>query len=220
MTSDDGTHEEAKVSERTCVGCRQPALREELVRLAIGVDDGVATVVPDLTRKLGGRGASVHATRECIDAAVHRGGLAKAARARVDVTPAALVTMLEGQLIQRAKGLLLGAIRSRGAVLGADGTEKAIAERRVVALVLATDASARTAEIAGAIGRLGGRAIPLVDKKELGGLVGRDEVAVIGIEDQGIADALLVVARQLSGVRGGNQLNSDGGSQGRRPEAG
>lgn len=220
MTTDDtGTRAEAKdVSERTCVGCRQLAERASLVRFAIRVEDGVASVVPDVAHKLGGRGASVHPSLACIEAGVKRGGFAKAAQARVDANTAELAAMLDGQLVQRARGLLLGAIRAKLAVLGADGTEKAIAERRVVALVLASDASARTGAVAASIARLGGRAIVMLTKVELGRLVGRDEVAVVGIGDEGIAGALAQVAEQLRSVRGlgsgelGKSENSSGNS--------
>ncbi len=193
---------EAEAAERTCVGCREVAPRQELLRFAISVEDGVAVIVPDVAHKLGGRGASTHARKACIEQGIKRGGFAKAASARVDVDPAALLTMVEAQLIQRAKGLLLGAIRSKSAILGADSTEKAIAHRGVVALVLASDAATRTGGLAASIGRLGGRAIELMTKAELGGLVGREEVAVIGIGDEGIAAALSQVAQQVAGVRG------------------
>jgi hypothetical protein len=216
MTESGTSAKEAReASERTCVGCRQVADREALVRFAIRVDDGVAVIVPDVQRKLGGRGASAHSTAACIEAGVKRGGFAKAASARVTTDAATLVAMLDGQLVQRAKGLLLGAIRSRGAYLGADATETAIGQRRVVGLVLAHDASARTAGVAQSIARLGGRAILMMTKAELGALVGRDEVAVIGIGDEGIAGALAQVAEQLAGVRGGNQFDPNEGSPSR-----
>lgn len=224
MTSDDATsRKEARdVSERTCVGCRQVAEREALVRFAIRVDGGVASVVPDVAHKLGGRGASVHPSPACIEAAVLRGGFAKAASARVDANAEELIAMLDAQLVQRARGLLLGAIRAKLAVLGADGTEKAITERRVVALVLASDAAARTGTVAASISRLGGRAIQMLTKAELGALVGRDEVAVIGIGDEGIAGALALVAEQLRAVRGlsVNSDDPDGERVRARPEAG
>lgn len=226
MTKSDASERaEAKdASARTCVGCRQIAPREDLVRFAIRVEDGLAFIVPDVARKLGGRGASTHARRACVELGIKRGGFAKAASARVELDAGALVAMLDAQLVQRARGLLLGAIRSKHAILGADGTEKAIAERRVVALVLASDASERTGTVAAAIGRLGGRAIQMLTKAELGALVGRDEVAVIGIGDEGIAGALAQVAEQLRGVRGvaaadGNE-DSGGERQRSRSEAG
>lgn len=197
-----GSKREAKdLSERTCVGCREVAARESLVRFAIGVENELATIVPDVAHKLGGRGASVHATQKCIEAAVKRGGFAKAASARVETDPRELCAMLEAQLVTRAKGLLLGAIRGKLATLGADATETAVTERRAVALVLATDASSRTSEVAATMARLGGRAIVLMTKAELGKLLGRDEVAVIGLVDDGIAGALAQVAEQLRGVR-------------------
>ncbi len=219
MTNDDAkARAEAKdASERTCVGCREVAPRETLIRFAIRVEDGAASVVPDIAHKLGGRGASTHASRACIEQGVKRGGFAKAASARVDVAASELVTMVEGQLTQRARGLLLGAIRGKLATLGADATEKAITARRVVALVLASDASSRTGTVADAMGRLGGRAIGMMmTKAELGALVGRDEVAVIGIDDEGIAAALAQVAEQLRGVRGETATGNDDSNGERR----
>jgi predicted RNA-binding protein YlxR (DUF448 family) len=191
----------AKDSQRTCVGCREVAARDALVRFAISVEDGVAMLVPDVSHKLGGRGASVHPSRKCIEQGIKRGGFARAASARVDADAETLCDALTTQLAMRAKGLLLGAIRGKLAVVGADGTEKAIAERRIVALVLASDASARTSEVAASMARLGGRAVTLMTKAELGKLLGRDEVAVIGLVDDGVAGALAKVAEQLGGVR-------------------
>src|SRR5262245_28780874 len=107
MTTDENTSaKEAKAaSERTCVGCREVAEREALLRFAIRVEDGVAHIVPDVAHKLGGRGASAHPRRACVIDGVRRGGFARVASARVDADPAALLAMLDAQLVQRAKGL-------------------------------------------------------------------------------------------------------------------
>lgn len=214
-------------SERLCAGCREHGGREDLVRFAIHVEGGVATLVPDVMRKLGGRGVSVHPSAKCLGLAVERGGFARAASARVEGDAETLGAMLIAQLEQRARGLVQAAIRGRHATLGGDTTQKAVAERRVVSVVLAADAAARTAELAETLARLGGHAHVLGTKAELGKLVGRDELAVVGITDEGIAAALAHVVEQLRGVSEttgqaatGNERSTSGGRSRSRSEAG
>ncbi len=61
---------------RTCVGCRVRAPRSTLLRV-IAVD---STLVPDEHAKLPGRGAWVHETNECMDAAIRRRAFVRALR--------------------------------------------------------------------------------------------------------------------------------------------
>ena len=63
--------------ERTCVGCRRKAPKDELLRFV--ATDG--SVRMDRTGIAPGRGAYVHADLECGREAVRRGGLARAVRA-------------------------------------------------------------------------------------------------------------------------------------------
>ncbi|MBL1068317.1 YlxR family protein [Streptomyces sp. 7-21] len=63
--------------ERTCVGCRQRAPREGLLRVAL-VED---RCVPDLRGTLPGRGAYVHPTQDCVDLALRRRAFPRALRA-------------------------------------------------------------------------------------------------------------------------------------------
>ncbi|MGI8596256.1 MAG: YlxR family protein [Thermoleophilaceae bacterium] len=64
------------------MGCRQAALQEELLRLA--VVDGAA--VPDPERRHPGRGAYLHPRAECLERAVARGVFAKSFRRPVRVS--------------------------------------------------------------------------------------------------------------------------------------
>ena len=61
---------------RTCLGCRTRADRGSLLRVV--ALDGVVT--PDPSATLPGRGAWVHATTGCVDAAIKRRAFARALR--------------------------------------------------------------------------------------------------------------------------------------------
>ena len=81
--------------ERTCVGCRRTAPREQLVRLVR--EPAPAGTAPRLRvdpRKVApGRGAWLHPDASCLDLALRRGGLARSFRGPVDA--ATLVEQLE-----------------------------------------------------------------------------------------------------------------------------
>ncbi|MCR2816002.1 YlxR family protein [Microbacterium jiangjiandongii] len=63
-------------SVRTCVGCRARAPRATLTRVvAVGLQ-----VVVDERGSLPGRGAWVHDTSECVDAAIRRRAFGRALR--------------------------------------------------------------------------------------------------------------------------------------------
>jgi uncharacterized protein len=63
-------------SVRTCVGCRARAPRSTLLRV-VAVD---STLVPDEKASMPGRGAWVHETNECVEAAIRRRAFVRALR--------------------------------------------------------------------------------------------------------------------------------------------
>jgi uncharacterized protein len=63
--------------ERTCVGCRASAPKAALVRVARSPAGGVAV---DPTGSAPGRGAYVHRSAACVEAALRKGGLARSLR--------------------------------------------------------------------------------------------------------------------------------------------
>ncbi|EPD26940.1 hypothetical protein HMPREF9237_00874 [Actinotignum schaalii FB123-CNA-2] len=75
---------------RMCVGCRQRAAREELVRLAL-TDAGV---VVDKEQRLPGRGAWVHARPDCLARGMRTGQLAHAFRCAVVLPPHAVTEVI------------------------------------------------------------------------------------------------------------------------------
>ena len=82
-----------RVPQRTCVGCRQVQGKRELVRV-VRTPEG--EVVVDPTGRRNGRGAYVHASRECFELALRRGGLERGLKASLSPeTRRALETMAE-----------------------------------------------------------------------------------------------------------------------------
>jgi len=71
---------------RTCVGCRLRADRASLLRVV--ARDGTVTADPSAT--LPGRGAWVHPTIVCVDAAIKRRALGRALRVTTALDPVRL----------------------------------------------------------------------------------------------------------------------------------
>jgi len=67
---------ETSIPVRTCVGCRKRAPVTDLLRVVVRT----GALVPDPRRRLPGRGASVHPTPECLDAAERRRAFVRALR--------------------------------------------------------------------------------------------------------------------------------------------
>ncbi|MCV7279508.1 YlxR family protein [Mycolicibacterium flavescens] len=68
---------------RTCVGCRKRELAVELLRVVAvgnGAGNTSSAVTVDSARKLPGRGAWLHPTPQCLDAAVRRRAFGRALR--------------------------------------------------------------------------------------------------------------------------------------------
>ena len=61
---------------RTCVGCRQRAALSDLIRVIVNAGE----CVPDLDRRLPGRGAHLHPTQECLELAERRRAFPRALR--------------------------------------------------------------------------------------------------------------------------------------------
>ncbi|HEU5454306.1 MAG TPA: YlxR family protein [Nocardioides sp.] len=65
---------------RTCLGCRQRAARQELLRVVAQDTGNGHEVVPDPARRLPGRGAHLHPTPACLALALRRRAFPRALR--------------------------------------------------------------------------------------------------------------------------------------------
>jgi len=117
--------------ERYCVATRTVRPVENLIRFVVGPD---GQTVPDLKRKLPGRGVWVTARRDLVAAAVKRGAFPRAFRADVKVAPDLPETV--ERLMERALLDALGVARKARQVVTGHAQVEAAAEQGVALAVL------------------------------------------------------------------------------------
>jgi predicted RNA-binding protein YlxR (DUF448 family) len=194
------------MNDRTCIVTRRTAEPDELIRFVVGPD---STVVPDIKRKLPGRGCWVTANRLHIEKAMAKNLFDRAFKAKVSV-PADLGNLIDGLLAKSALGML-GLARKAGAViLGATKVEAAVRDGSALLVLHALEASddgvRKIAQARRATVHLGGPSIPaykLFSEAELGLALGGTNVihAAVLADDVGSAVEKRMVA--LDRYRGG-----------------
>jgi ribosomal protein L7Ae-like RNA K-turn-binding protein len=198
-------------SQRMCVGCRQKDERGALLRFVVAGDP--PQVVPDVSRRSDGRGASVHPLRRCLDAL----------KVEFETDADALALWAHGQYGRRLAGLLTAAHRGGRAVIGTERVRDAIAAKRAVLLVVAGDAADNRDELMRSVERLGGQCLVYGDRASLGALFGREMVAVLAITDRELAVEVKTAAECAAAITGAGSAHDSGVSapQGRpKPGAG
>jgi predicted RNA-binding protein YlxR (DUF448 family) len=122
--------------ERRCIVTRTAQPADAMIRFVLAPD---GTVVPDLRRRLPGRGAWVTATAASVTAAARRNVFARAFRAHAR-PPADLAEQVEAQLLGRALEALSLANKAGQVVAGYTKVEEAIRSGEAVALIHAAEA--------------------------------------------------------------------------------
>ena len=179
-----------RAGTRSCVGCgARVEERRELIRIVRvpDADDGFGVAV-DLRGTAPGRGAWVHARQSCVQSAARK-GLPRAAKAKVRVDYQTLAAQIAAQADRRASALVGSAWRARRLAAGADAVRAATTTGQPLLLV-ARDAAAAAKLSQVKQAQEDGRAVAWGTKSQLGALLGRGEVGVVAIEDDGIAEAL------------------------------
>ncbi len=134
-------------AERLCAVTRAVKPVDELIRFVVGPQG----VVPDLKRKLPGRGLWVTADRATLKDAIARNVFAKGFKREIRVTPE-LLEQTEQLLVRSALDALAIAGKSGLVAAGFAKAEAAINRDAVVGLIHASDASADgAAKLAGAV---------------------------------------------------------------------
>jgi predicted RNA-binding protein YlxR (DUF448 family) len=135
---DAGPRAAAPGLERLCIVAREVRPVADMIRFVTGPD---GAVVPDLKRRLPGRGVWVTASRDAVTAAVRRHAFARGLK--TDVRVAADLPATVERLLERATLDALGIARKAGRVVtGFARVEGALASEPVLALVHAADAGA------------------------------------------------------------------------------
>jgi predicted RNA-binding protein YlxR (DUF448 family) len=185
----DGPHVTAPLSVpsgplRTCIASGEQTTPGRLIRFVVGPE---GEVVPDLGRRLPGRGMWVRAERSAVERAIARKLFARAARASVRV-PADLPDRLERLLLERVLADLGRARRAGRAVAGFAKVEALIARGKAGLLVVADEAEGDGSR------KLAGSGLPLVrlgDAAALGGIFGRERTVYAAVARDDAAGAFI-----------------------------
>jgi predicted RNA-binding protein YlxR (DUF448 family) len=190
-------------SERLCIVTREVKPVSEMIRFVIGPDQHV---VPDLRRRLPGRGVWVTATRAAVAQAVKRRAYARGFKADVGVAPG-LADEVE-RLLERSALDALSIVRKAGrAALGFAQVERALASEPLVALLHAADAGREgVRKLAAARSRLGEKAedVPVMDRftaAQLDLAFGRPNVVHAALLAGSASDGFLARYRNLERFR-------------------
>ncbi len=121
---------------RLCLATRQVTPVSEMLRFVVGPD---GHIVPDLTRRLPGRGAWVRATRADLETALKRKAFGRAFKGKGQPAPG-LAVLVDGLLDKDMRGALSLANKAGQVVTGAMKVEQALASGTVQVLLHAADA--------------------------------------------------------------------------------
>jgi predicted RNA-binding protein YlxR (DUF448 family) len=188
--------------ERTCIGCRGVFAKDEVVRV---VSNGTEILV-DYREKLPGRAAYVCPTRDCITRALGRDNLARALRVKTRLPNVGDFTSLLSTSIEaRIRSLIAMSAKAGKLAAGYSAVQDALEKGRVELLLFARDISGGTKEKLAIAPDRPPRQATLFTRDELGKLLSRELVGVIGIEDKGFADAVWKETERLKGLINNNE---------------
>jgi uncharacterized protein len=135
--TDAGPHRGKPGEARLCIVFRAVRPLDELIRFVVGPDD---RVVPDLRRRLPGRGAWVSGTRAAVDKAVSSRSFSRAFRRQVTASPD-LGQEVDALLERSALDHLALANKAGAVIQGFVRVEATLARKPVVALLHAREAA-------------------------------------------------------------------------------
>jgi predicted RNA-binding protein YlxR (DUF448 family) len=135
---DHGPRTEKSATMRTCAVSREVRPIDELIRFVVGP---TGEVVPDVKRKLPGRGLWITASRRMVAEAVRRHQFSRGFKRDVRVAPT-LPADTEALLVRSATEALAMAAKAGQVVSGFSKVEAALQQREIAALIHASDGAA------------------------------------------------------------------------------
>ena len=218
-------HTAAAPRERLCIATREVRPVGELMRFVVGPD---GSVVPDLKRRLPGRGVWITARRHLVEEAVRRRMFGRGFKADVKVS-AELADELDGLLERSALNALSIAHKAGLVILGFGKVETAVATAHLVALIRARDAGEESGRrLAAALRRRAdygaeGKIVQAFPSAQLDLALGRLNVVHAALLAGRASETFLVRWRFLEYFRADNPGNRDRSSRQRNgtiPEPG
>jgi predicted RNA-binding protein YlxR (DUF448 family) len=210
---DHGPRRLAAETQRLCVATGLVKPVEEMIRFVVGPD---GNAVPDLKRRLPGRGIWITGTRKALRTAIERKAFARGFKR--DVRVAADMVEATERLIERAALDALSVAHKAGKVaIGTSKVEAALARQRVAALLHASNAARdgvrklnaglpRTADTAGIA------VLDVLNSAQLDLALGRSNVVHAALLAGPESETFLARAARLSRFRaenGGNRREND-----------
>jgi hypothetical protein len=173
--------------ERTCIGCRGVFKKDEVVRIVAGP----AGYVIDYREKLPGRAAYVCPRIDCIRKALSKGNLSRSLNCKVSPPEEQeFISQLVASSTEKVKSLIVMAAKAGMLSAGYSAVHDAVEKGRLKALLFATDLSDGTREKIMASEAAPKRQAVILTKDEIGALLNRELVGVLGITDNGFAEAI------------------------------
>lgn len=207
--SDDGPERPAPV--RTCIVTRERQAIDRLIRFVAGPD---GSVVPDIRRKLPGRGVWVSAERGVIAAAIKRKAFARGLKADVRAD-AGLADLTEDLLRGDALQALALANKAGALTVGHAKVEAAIESGKTRAILHATDAAADgIRKIGQAIRRRFGEnsSLPVLSpftSTQMSLCLGREHVIHLCLANSPASEPALAKCLLFLRYRGGPEVSGD-----------
>jgi predicted RNA-binding protein YlxR (DUF448 family) len=200
---DGGPH--ARAVERLCIATRAVRPIEDLIRFVIGPD---GEAVPDLKRKLPGRGVWVTATQDALADAVKRKIFARGFKREVRL-PGDFVARTDHLLERAALDALAMAGKAGSAIAGFTKVEAALRRGEVIVLLHAREAAADGVKKLDAALRHSPRTEPIAVSTVLGSAqldlaLGRPNVIHAALLAGPASDTFLARLRRLERFRTGN----------------
>ncbi len=177
----------SKTPRRTCIGCRKSLNKSDVVRIVAGPSG----LVIDYREKLPGRGVYICPDPKCIKTAISKDSLSRGLKTSVKA-PAfdEFIRMLSGAVKDKMISLIAMAAKAGMLKAGYSAVKDSIEKARGLLVITSSDASDATVERLMLPDGVNACLRAPFKKDEIGGILGRDEVAVLSIEHKGFADSI------------------------------
>ncbi len=181
-----------------CIVTREVKDEAELIRFVRGPG---GQAVPDLARKLPGRGVWVSLDREILDEAVRKKAFSKAFHAETTMPPD-LGAMVGNLLRQQALSLLSLSKKAGEAVAGFMKVEEMLGRNRARLLLHGTDAAPDGCRKLDKLAHPDVARIVLFQSRELDLAFGRSNVVHAAVAKGGLAEKLAIAVRRIETFEG------------------